>query len=293
MQLGFIGLGVMGKPMVRNLLSAGHSVAVYDTSREAMASVSAEGAAARASAAQAAADADAVMLSLPNEKIVGAVLKEVFAGAAKGTCLIDFSSISPSAAQRFCADAAEAGMTYIDAPVSGGETGARAGTLTIMAGCGEGVFARIRPLLEAVGGKLFCLGRGGHGAAVKVVNNLLLGCNMAAVAEALSLGAKYGLSAQVMQDVIGVSSGRSYAFEAKMGPFIMQDRFDGGFAVDLQRKDLGLALDAARDVAQPLPLTAAAAQVYDTARAAGLGRKDISSLIQVWEKLAGIKLIEV
>ena len=136
------------------------------------------------------------------------------------------------------------------------------------------------------------MGAAGRGAAIKMVNNLLLGCNMAALAEALVLGRRYGLPAETMRDVIGVSSGRSYAFEAKLEPFILAGKYDGGFAVDLQRKDLGLAMDAAREAAVPLPVTAAAVQVYETARAAGLGRKDISSLVTVWEELTGLRVAE-
>ncbi len=296
MQLAFIGLGIMGAPIAANLLSAGHSLYVFDAFPAARAALTAKGAIPCDTAADAARTAQIVFLSLPNDKIVSQVLladNGVFAAASTGTVIVDFSSIAPDAAQGFAAAAAAKGLTYVDAPVSGGQAGAKAGTLTVMAGCTPETFARIRPTLEVMGKQLFCMGAPGHGAAIKMVNNLLLGCNMAAMAEALILGAKYGLSAQKMSDIIGVSSGRSYALEAKLQPFIMQDAFDGGFAVDLQRKDLGLALDAARAAEMPLPMTASAVQIYDAARAQGLHRQDISSLVKVWETLCGIRLMDV
>lgn len=296
MQLGFIGLGVMGSAIAENLLSAGHSLRVFDAFPAARGALAEQGAVACAGAAEAAQGAEIVFLSLPNDKIVGSVLlgdNGVFAAAAEGTVIVDFSSIAPDAAQRFAGEAASRRVLYVDAPVSGGQSGAKSGTLTIMMGCTQKTFEKIRPVLETIGKKLFCLGAPGHGAAIKMINNLLLGCNMAAMAEALVLGAKYGLSAQTMSDIIGVSSGRSYALEAKLTPFIMRDAFDGGFAVDLQRKDLGLALDAARAAEMPLPMTAAAVQIYDAARAKGLSRKDISSLVKVWEELCGIRLLDL
>ncbi|MBR0171523.1 MAG: NAD-binding protein, partial [Lachnospiraceae bacterium] len=130
----------------------------------------------------------------------------------------------------------------------------------------------------------------GGGDAVKLVNNLLLGCNMAALAEALALGVKCGLSVETMRDVISVSSGKSYVLDAKLEKFIMADAFDGGFAVDLQYKDLGLALEASRDEQVPLPMTATAVQVYEAARAKGQGRQDMSSVVKLYEDLTGAKI---
>lgn len=292
MNLGFIGLGVMGGAMAKNLLAAGHALRVFDSAPGAAQALAEAGAAACGSAAEAAQGSRVVFLSLPNDAIVGKVLGEALKGLAPDSYVVDFSSVSPAAAARFADTAREKGVTYVDAPVSGGQKGAQNGTLTIMAGCTEGDFTALEPVLRTVGKKLFCMGAAGRGAAIKMVNNLLLGCNMAALAEALVLGRRYGLPAETMRDVIGVSSGRSYAFEAKLEPFILAGKYDGGFAVDLQRKDLGLAMDAAREAAVPLPVTAAAVQVYETARAAGLGRKDISSLVTVWEDLTGAKVTE-
>ena len=143
---------------------------------------------------------------------------------------------------------------------------------------------------ELLGKNIYHIGEVGGGDAIKMVNTLLLGCNMAALAEGLTLGVKCGLSVETMKEVISVSSGRSYALEAKLEKFIMADQFTGGFAVDLQYKDLGLALEASRDEKVPLPMTAAAVQVYEAARAKGQGREDMSSVVKVWEDLTGAKI---
>ncbi len=278
--------------MAKNLLTAGHALRVFDPAPGAAAALSAAGAIPCTSAAAVAQDSQIVFLSLPNDTIVGGVLDELRPMLMSGSYVVDFSSISPNAAIQFAAKLKEKGVTYVDAPVSGGQKGAQNGTLTIMMGCSERDFTLLEPAVQAIGKKLFCMGEAGRGAAIKMVNNLMLGCNMAAAAEALVLGHRYGLSAEIMRDVVGVSSGRSYAFEAKLEPFIMAEQYDGGFAVELQRKDLGLAMDAARAAAMPLPMTAAAVQIYETARAAGLGRKDISSLVTLLEGLTGVRVSE-
>ena len=148
----------------------------------------------------------------------------------------------------------------------------------------------MKPVLDDLGKNIYHVGEVGGGDAIKMVNNLLLGCNMAALSEALTLGVKCGLSVETMKEVISVSSGRSYALDAKLEKFIMADQFTGGFAVDLQYKDLGLALEASRDERVPLPMTAAAVQVYEMARAKGQGREDMSSVVKVWEDLTGAKV---
>ena len=148
----------------------------------------------------------------------------------------------------------------------------------------------MKPVFDVLGKNIYHVGEVGGGDAIKMVNNLLLGCNMAALAEALTLGVKCGLSVETMKEVISVSSGRSYAMDAKLEKFIMADQFTGGFAVDLQYKDLGLALEASRDEKVPLPMTAAAVQIYEAARAKGQGREDMSSVVKVWEDLTGAQI---
>lgn len=291
MKIGFIGVGNMGLPMAANLLKAGYEVNVYDRSEAAVSAAVAKGAAACKDNQELAASSDVIIASLPNAAIVESVMTGpggVFAACKEGTVVVDMSSVSPSSTQRMAKFAAEKGLGYVDAPVSGGTAGAAAGTLTIMVGAEPEVFEKVRPIFEVIGKNIYHVGGAGMGDAIKVVNNLLLGCNMAALAEALVLGVKCGLDPQVMYDVISVSSGRSYALEAKMEKFVMAGQFEGGFATDLQHKDLGLALEAGKEAGTPLPITGLATQVFEMARAQGLGREDMSSVIKVWEKLCGV-----
>ncbi len=279
MKIGFIGVGAMGMPMALNLIKAGYAVNVIDLSAEKVAEMEQKGATACKSQAELAENSDIIFSSLPNATIVEQVYTSengVFASSKAGTVIIDLSSVAPGTTEKMAKIAKEKGLFYADAPVSGGVSGAEAGTLTIMVGAEPEVYERILPVLQVIGKNILHMGLPGTGDAIKLVNNLLLGCNMAALAEALILGRKCGLSAEAMQEIIKVSSGRSYAFEAKMEKFIMAEAFDGGFAVDLQYKDLGLAMDAAKDFAMPLPMTAMALQVFELARAKGLNRKDKS-----------------
>lgn len=293
MQLGFIGLGIMGGAMAENLVKAGHRVQVFDVSAQSVEALAKAGAVACSSVAEACQGTSVICLSLPNDNVVTGVLNGpggVFALAAAGSIIVDFSSISPDTAVALAKAAEAGGLTYVDAPVSGGQGGARAGTLTIMAGCGDEVLEAIGPVLEAVGQRIFALGASGCGAAVKIVNNLLLGCSMAAMGEALALGTKYGLSAAVMNDVVSVSSGRSYAWEAKMKPFIMAGSYEGGFAVALQRKDLNLALAAAAKAGLEMPMTTVAEQLFAQVQEQGFERLDISSVVKLSEQQAGFRL---
>jgi len=293
MKIGFIGVGAMGKPMARNLLKAGYAVYVFDLMPANVQELQGEGAIACTSGTDVASKADMVVTSLPNAKIVEAVMtgpSGVIASCKPGTVIMDMSSVAPATTKQMAKIASECGVKYIDAPVSGGVAGAQAGTLTIMVGSDAETFEKISPVLNVLGKNIYHVGDAGSGDAIKIVNNLLLGCNMAALAEALVLGVKCGLAPEKMNEVIKVSSGRSYAFEAKYEKFILADAFEGGFAVDLQHKDLGLALDAGKDVNVPLPITAAATQVFEAARAKGLNRQDMSAIIKVWEDLTGVQV---
>ena len=293
MKIGFIGLGAMGKPMAGNLLAAGYEVYAFDVAAAAVKELEEKGGKGCASAGELAGKAEVIISSLPNAKIVEAVMcgeGGVLECCAPGSIIVDMSSVAPNSTKDMAKRAAAKGVSFIDAPVSGGVSGAQAGTLTIMVGADDATFAKVKPIFDVLGKNIYHVGEVGGGAAIKVVNNLLLGCNMAALAEALTLGVKCGLSVETMREVISVSSGRSYAMEAKLEKFIMADKFDTGFAVDLQYKDLGLALEAARDERVPLPMTAAATQLYEAARAKGQGREDMSSVVKVWEDLTGAKI---
>ena len=293
MKAGFIGLGAMGRPMARRLAAAGVKLTVFDVVAEAVAELTALGAAAGSSAGEVAAGADVIFTSLPNSAVLKAVMlgeNGVVSGLKAGSLVVDLSSVEPQVSRQLTKDFEDKGCASLDAPVSGGVSGAEAGTLTIMVGGGAEDLDRARPLLSHLGQKIIHVGPSGSGQAIKLVNNLLLGANMAAVAEALTLGRKLGLEARTMLDIISQSSGASYALTAKAEKFIFKGDFAPGFAVDLQYKDLELAISTAKSLTQPLPMGNQAQQAYEVARAKGQGREDISSIIKVYEELAGVKV---
>ncbi len=295
MRIGFIGIGAMGKPMALNLLKAGHELYVFDVVAAAVADMVAQGGQACTSPKELAQKTEAVITMLPNAKIVESTLtgeNGLLAGSRPGQVFIDMSSVSAGSTKLMAKLAGEKGVGYVDAPVSGGVAGATAGTLTIMVGGSVDDVAKVQPILQAMGKNIHHVGEVGAGDSIKVVNNLLLGINMAAVAEALVLGVKSGLSPQVMLDIIKGSSGRSYALEAKTPGFILKNNFAAGFAIDLQYKDLELAAETAKSLGMPLPLGSMAQQIFEMARAKGLGREDISAVIKVWEELVGVQVRE-
>lgn len=292
-KIGFIGLGAMGKPMAVNLLKEDYQVFVFDVNEKTVDSAIRMGATGCSSGAAVAAVADIIITSLPNASIVETVMvgpEGIFEQCQEGTIIIDMSSVSPSSTLKMAALAKPLGIDYVDAPVSGGTKGAEAGTLTIMVGADDAVFEKIKPILEVIGSDIYHVGATGTGDAVKIVNNLMLGCNMATLAEALILGVKCGLKVETMQQIISKSSGRSYVMDAKLEKFIMKDNFEGGFAIDLQHKDLGLALEAGKENHIPLPMTALATQIFESGKASGLGREDMSAIIKVWEKITNVKV---
>ena len=295
LRIGFIGLGAMGKPMAANLLAAGYKVTVNDVVAAAVAEMAAKGAAEAATPKELAAVSDVVITMLPNAAIVEAVVcgeQGLLAGSRPGMTIIDMSSVTPQHTRKTAATAAKHGVEYMDAPVSGGVAGATAGSLTIMVGAETAVLEKCKPVLDVLGKKIYHVGPVGAGDAVKLVNNLLLGVNMVAVAEAMTLGVKAGIDPKVLYDVISVSSGRSYALEAKMPGFVLKGNFEPGFAVDLQYKDLEMATQTGKELGVPLMLTNVAEQVFETARAKGLGRKDISVVVTMQEELTGVKVRE-
>ena len=295
MKLGFIGLGAMGKPMAKRLVAASHDLFVYDVAESAVNELAKLGARGCSSPSEVAKASEMTLLSLPNSAIVARVVagdNGVFAGAVEGHTIIDLSSVDPKSTRRLAVEADQKGIDYMDAPVSGGVSGAEVGSLTIMLGARSTSVEKVMPVLSILGKKISHVGDVGAGDAVKIVNNLLLGANMAALAEALVLGRKLGLEARTMSEIIGQGSGKSYVLDAKMQNFIMKGNFKPGFAVDLQYKDLGLAMDAAKNAKMPLLMTSQAIQLFEMARAKGYGGEDISSVIKVWEELMDIQVRE-
>jgi len=293
MKIAFIGLGHMGGPMARNLLKAGHSLAVFDVVQRNLDALTAVGAAAAASAKLAADGADLVITMLPSSPHVKSVyLGEdgVLAGVAGGIPLIDSSTIDPHTARDVAAAAADRGNPMADAPVSGGTGGAESAGLTFMVGAAPALFERIRPILAHMGKNIVHCGDSGTGQVAKICNNLLLGISMIGAAEAMNLGASLGIDPKVLAGIINTSSGRCWSSDTyNPYPGVMDNvpaarGYTGGFGTDLMLKDLGLAADAASQAKQPVPMGAMAQQLYQLWSSRGAGGQDFSSIINLLKR---------
>jgi 3-hydroxyisobutyrate dehydrogenase len=293
MKIAFIGLGHMGAPMARNLLKAGHSLVVFDVVQKNMDAVTSAGASAAVSAKEAASKGEMVITMLPSSPHVKAVYlgaDGVLAGVAKGTTLIDSSTIDPHTARDVIAAATERGNPMADAPVSGGTGGAEAGTLTFMVGGTSEVFERIAPVLRQMGKNVVHCGAAGTGQVAKICNNMILGISMIGVSEAMSLGAALGIDPKVLAGIINTSSGRCWSSDTyNPYPGVMENvpaarGYSGGFGADLMLKDLGLATDAAKMSKQPVMMGALAQQLYQTLSAQGAGGQDFSAVINLYKK---------
>jgi len=288
MKIGFIGLGVMGRPMAEHLLAAGHDLFVHRVKPVSQHLVEA-GATAVDSARAAAAAAEVVILMLPDTPDVEAVLfgpDGVAEGIRAGSLVIDMSSISPVATKTFATRLAEKGVDYLDAPVSGGEVGAKNAALTIMVGGSEAAFARGLPLFEKMGKTITRVGGVGDGQTAKVANQIIVGLTIEAVAEALLFARRAGADPARVRDALmgGFASSRILELH---GERMVKRSFEPGFRIRLHRKDLALALDAAKALELALPNTAATAQLMNAALALGDGDKDHAGLIRTLETLAG------
>ena len=287
-KIAFIGLGNMGGPMARNLLKAGHDLTVFDLSKPAVEALTAAGAKAAASPAEAAAGAEVVVSMLP----AGAHVKSVYTGGviaavAKGTLLIDCSTIDVGTAREVNAAATDAGMDMVDAPVSGGVGGAEAGTLTFMVGGSDAAFARAKPVLDAMGKTIVHAGGPGNGQAAKICNNMLLGISMIGTCEAFALAEKLGLDPQKLFDISSKSSGQCWSLTSYCpvpGPVPTSPAnrdYKPGFATAMMLKDLKLAQEAASKAGAAVPLGNQAASLYALFDAAGHGGTDFSGIINL------------
>ncbi|MDR1060481.1 MAG: 2-hydroxy-3-oxopropionate reductase [Clostridiales bacterium] len=293
MKIGFIGLGIMGKPMAKNLIKAGHELVVYDISQAPVDELREAGAKPAASCKAVAEECGVVITMLPNSPHVKeAVLAKggVLDGAKPGTVLIDMSSIAPGASQEIARACAQKGVKMIDAPVSGGEPKAIDGSLSIMAGGDRDVFLGVRDciLLKMGASAVYC-GDVGAGNTTKLANQVIVACNIAAAAEALTLAKKAGVDPALVFDAIKGGLAGSTVLNAK-APMMIGGNFKPGFKVDLHIKDLGNALETGHDVGAPLPLTAAVMEMLQTLRADGRGQDDHSSLANYYAKVSGAKI---
>ena len=297
MQIGFIGIGVMGRPMTLNLLKAEHHVTIYARHPEKpeVQEVLNAGAKLAPSSRAVAMASDIVITMLPNSPQVEEVVagpNGILEGARKGLIIVDMSTIAPAVSQKLAQQASTHGANLLDAPVSGGSQGAVNGTLSIMVGGERDIFDKARPVLEAMGKKenIFHVGPNGAGEVIKLVNNVLCGAFAAAIAESFVLGVKAGADVDTMAKIIGVSSGASWQLANQFPIRAFNGSFQPGFMTDLLHKDLGLALDLAAENAVPMAMTALTRQMYEMARAEGYGREDYTSLMKVLEQMAGVEV---
>lgn len=285
--IGFIGLGIMGKPMSRNLLKAGYPLWAYSRTQADVDEIAAEGAHPGASSREVAAHAEVVITMLPDSPDVEQVYlgKEgVLAGARPGTVLVDMSTIAPTVAQGVAARAAEQGCPMLDAPVSGGDVGAQKGTLSIMVGGDAEALARVEPVLQVMGKPVRC-GASGAGQVVKACNQVLVAVTLMGVSEALVLGTKAGVDPDVIVDVLSGGLARCGVLDNR-GHRVVQRDFAPGFRLGLHYKDLNIIREAGRAFGVPLPTSALAHELFGAAMAAGLAELDHSGVIKVFEELA-------
>ena len=289
--IAFVGLGNMGGPMARNLITAGHSVTVFDLSAPAMADLTAAGAQSASSALAAAQGADAVITMLPAGKHVAQVYMGedgLLANMAKGALALDASTIDSETAQQVGLAATEAGIAFMDTPVSGGVAAAAAGTLAFMCGGSEDAFLRAKPILEGMGNaeKIFHAGPAGAGQVAKAVNNMLLAVHMIGSCEALSMGVAKGLDPAVLSEIMKASSGNNWSLQVyNPWPEVMpnvpsSNDYQPGFMVDLMVKDLGLAGQVAQSSGVNNQLGQLALALYSAHQSDGNGARDFSSIVE-------------
>ncbi|MEV0996206.1 2-hydroxy-3-oxopropionate reductase [Nonomuraea sp. NPDC050202] len=287
--IAFIGLGIMGSPMAVHLVKAGHAVAGYNRTPEKAGPLAAAGGRAAESIADAVTGAEVVALMVPDSPDVQDVLAGpggVFEHAAPGTLIIDFSSIRPDVTRELAEEAGRRGLRHLDAPVSGGEAGARNAALSIMVGGDADAFEAARPVFEAVGRTVVHVGPSGSGQTVKAANQLIVAANIEALAEAVVFLRAYGVDLEAALEVLGGGLAGSAVLEQK-GANMVGHSFEPGFRIELHHKDLGIVTSAAREAGVVLPLGALVAQLVASANAVGDGALDHSALLRGVERLSG------
>jgi len=290
MKVGFIGLGIMGKPMSKNLLKAGYELVVFDSNQKNLDELAASGATVGKSSKNVAEQCDVIITMLPNSPHVkSAVLGEngVVEGAASGTTIIDMSSISPIASQEIAKELEKKGIKLLDAPVSGGEPKAIDGTLSVMVGGDKNVFDQFLDLMKTMAGSVVYTGNIGAGNVTKLANQVIVALNIAAMSEAFSLATKAGVDPELVFEAIRGGLAGSTVLEAK-APMVLNRNFKPGFRIDLHIKDLANALDTSHAVGAQLPLTASVMEMMQTLRNDGQGGSDHAAIALHYERLANV-----
>lgn len=292
MNIGFIGLGIMGKPMAKNLLKAGYVLTVYDINQSAVEELKELGAKVAGSNREVAEQSEVIITMLPNSPHVKeAVLGEkgVIEGMKKGSILVDMSSIAPSMSIEIAGALAKVGAEMIDAPVSGGEPKAIDGTLSIMAGGKREVFESVHEILLKMGSSVELCGGVGAGNTVKLANQIIVAVNIAALSEALVLGAKAGVRPEIIYNAIRDGLAGSTVMNAK-APMMINGNFTPGFRINLHIKDMGNILETGHNIGAPLPLSAQVMEMMQWLRANGMETLDHSAIIKYYENLAGVTI---
>jgi len=291
--VGYIGMGIMGAPMATNLLKAGFEVTVWNRTASKCEPVKDAGASvAKSPRAMAEAGPDVIILNVTDTPDVEAVLfgeDGVAAGARAGLIVIDHSTINPVETQRFAEKLAEQDVTFLDAPVSGGDTGAQQGTLSIMIGGEAAAVQRVMPIFEAEGKNIVHVGGSGMGQTAKACNQIAVACNLIGVCEAIALAKKSGLDLEKMIEVVGGGAAGSWQL-TNLGPKIAKGDHDPGFMIDYILKDLGIVSDTARELKLPLNATAYAAGMFRSVSAAGDGKLGTQAVAKAYERLASLEM---
>ncbi|MGB8992855.1 MAG: 2-hydroxy-3-oxopropionate reductase [Desulfobaccales bacterium] len=291
-KIGFIGLGIMGKPMSKNLIKAGYQLVVFNRSKAAVDELVAAGAEASEGPKALAEHVDIIITMLPDSpQVKEVVLGEggVIEGAQKGAVVIDMSSIAPLVSREIAAKLNEKGIAMLDAPVSGGEPKAIDGTLSVMVGGRQEVFDRCYPVLKAMASSIVLTGDIGAGNVTKLANQVIVALNIAAMSEALVLAAKAGVQPEMVYQAIRGGLAGSAVLDAK-APLVMDRKFNPGFRINLHIKDLQNVLDTSHELGVPLPLTAAVMEIMQALKVDGKGDNDHGGLIQYYEKGANIEV---
>ena len=292
MKIGFIGLGIMGKPMSKNLIKAGYELIVHNRSQGAVEELVKCGAVAAVTPRAVAEQTDIIITMLPNSPEVKEVIlgkNGVIEGAKKGTVVIDMSSIAPLVSQELAQKLNQKGVEMLDAPVSGGEPKAIDGTISVMVGGKQEVFDRCYPVMKAMASSVVRTGEIGAGNVTKLANQIIVALNIAAVSEALVLASKVGVEPELVYQAIRGGLAGSNVLDAK-APLMMDRNFTPGFRIDLHIKDLNNVLETSHEVAVPLPLTAAVMEIMQALKADGMGKADHGSLVRYYEKLANVEV---
>ena len=289
-QLGFIGLGIMGKPMTQNLLKAGYPVIVHNRSRPAMDELAQAGATIAQSPKQVAQQADVVITCLPDSPDVETVIlgsDGVLEGAKAGMLCIDMSTIAPATARKIYESLNANGIQSLDAPVSGGDIGAQQGTLSIMVGGEESAFQRALPIFRAMGKNIVHIGAAGAGQVTKACNQIVVALTVQAVAEALTLAKKSGVDPAKVREALLGGFAQSRVLDVH-GDRMLKGRFQPGFTIDLHRKDMNIVLQTGREVSAPLLGSSQVTALMDCLIAQGKGAFDNAVLVELYEQLGGL-----